>query len=68
MKSLAPPDQPHEFKRIYVWELPVRFYHWLNALCILVLTITGFIAIILLGSVGLALALPKPALFPFVKP
>jgi len=43
MKTLAPPDQPHEFKRIYVWELPVRFYHWLNALCILVLTITGFI-------------------------
>lgn len=28
---------------IYVWELPVRFFHWLNALCILILCITGFI-------------------------
>lgn len=35
------PVHPHEFKRIYVWELPVRFYHWLNALCILVLSVTG---------------------------
>ncbi len=29
-------------RRVYVWELPVRFYHWLNALVILVLVITGF--------------------------
>lgn len=27
----------------YVWELPVRFYHWINALVIVILTITGFI-------------------------
>ena len=27
----------------YVWQLPVRFYHWLNALSIVVLSITGFI-------------------------
>ena len=20
--------------RVYVWEIPVRLYHWLNALCI----------------------------------
>lgn len=31
------------YQRIYVWELPVRIYHWLNALCITVLIITGFI-------------------------
>ncbi len=31
------------FRRVYVWELPVRFYHWLNALCILVLAVTGFV-------------------------
>ena len=31
------------FKRVYVWELPVRFYHWLNALCVLVLTVTGIL-------------------------
>ena len=29
--------------RIYVWELPVRIYHWLNALCILLLALTGFL-------------------------
>ena len=28
--------------RVYVWEIPVRFYHWLNALCILVLCVTGY--------------------------
>ena len=30
-------------KRIYVWQLPVRIYHWLNALCVTVLIITGYI-------------------------
>ncbi len=29
-------------KRIYVWEIPVRFYHWLNMFCIIVLVITGY--------------------------
>ncbi len=45
MSSYAshPAAPPHEFRRVYVWELPVRLYHWLNALCILVLTITGFV-------------------------
>jgi len=28
---------------MYVWELPVRFYHWVNALCIVILCATGFI-------------------------
>jgi Ni/Fe-hydrogenase 1 B-type cytochrome subunit len=28
---------------VYVWELPVRFYHWINALCIFILCVTGFI-------------------------
>jgi Ni/Fe-hydrogenase 1 B-type cytochrome subunit len=28
---------------VYVWELPVRFYHWINALCIVILCVTGFI-------------------------
>lgn len=26
----------------YVWELPVRLTHWVNALCVLVLGLTGF--------------------------
>lgn len=29
--------------RVYVWELPVRFYHWLNALCIAALATTGYL-------------------------
>lgn len=30
-------------RKIYVWQLPVRFYHWMNALCILALAVTGYI-------------------------
>ena len=30
-------------KEVYVWQLPVRFYHWINALCIVVLCITGYL-------------------------
>jgi Ni/Fe-hydrogenase 1 B-type cytochrome subunit len=32
----------HNLRRVYVWELPVRMYHWLNALVIVVLCITGY--------------------------
>ncbi|MBT8316470.1 MAG: Ni/Fe-hydrogenase, b-type cytochrome subunit [Lutibacter sp.] len=31
------------FKRVYVWELPVRLFHWVTVFSMLVLTITGFI-------------------------
>jgi Ni/Fe-hydrogenase 1 B-type cytochrome subunit len=31
------------FKRVYVWELPVRLFHWITVFSILLLTITGFI-------------------------
>jgi len=31
------------YRRVYVWELPVRIWHWANALCILVLIATGFV-------------------------
>lgn len=27
--------------RAYVWELPVRIYHWINAACVAVLVVTG---------------------------
>ena len=30
------------YRRVYVWELPVRIFHWVNALCIVLLTITGY--------------------------
>ena len=31
------------FKRVYVWELPVRIFHWLNVLALFVLVLTGFL-------------------------
>lgn len=31
------------FKRVFVWELPVRIFHWLNVLALIVLTVTGFL-------------------------
>lgn len=30
-------------RRVYVWELPVRLYHWVNFLCVAVLIVTGYI-------------------------
>lgn len=32
----------HRLRRVYVWELPVRIYHWVNALVLLLLIATGF--------------------------
>lgn len=34
---------PHNLRRVFVWELPVRVYHWINALSILALIATGII-------------------------
>ena len=31
------------FRRLYVWEFPVRFFHWTNAICVFVLIGTGYI-------------------------
>lgn len=31
------------YKRVYVWELPVRIFHWINVLSLTTLAITGFI-------------------------
>ncbi len=33
----------YNYKRVYVWELAVRFFHWLTVLSLTVLVITGFI-------------------------
>lgn len=30
-------------RRVFVWELPVRFFHWINALAIVVLCVTGYL-------------------------
>lgn len=29
-------------KRVYVWEFPVRLTHWINVMCIISLSITGY--------------------------
>lgn len=34
---------PREYKRVYVWEQPVRWFHWINALCVVVLGVTGYL-------------------------
>jgi len=34
--------QPVEYRRIYVWELPVRLYHGINAVCLVGLCVTGY--------------------------
>lgn len=33
----------HDYQRVYVWEQPVRWFHWINGLCILVLGATGWL-------------------------
>jgi Ni/Fe-hydrogenase 1 B-type cytochrome subunit len=30
-------------QRVYVWEFPVRLYHWVNALSVTLLAVTGFL-------------------------
>jgi len=30
-------------ERVFVWQLPVRLFHWINALCIVVLGVTGYL-------------------------
>lgn len=32
---------PTTYRRVYVWELPVRIFHWINALALVVLAATG---------------------------
>jgi len=34
---------PVEYRRVYVWELPVRVYHWINAVCLVLLCVTGYL-------------------------
>lgn len=43
MNSTIIHSKPQALRRVFVWQLPVRYYHWLNALCILALIGTGFI-------------------------
>lgn len=34
---------PAGYQRVYVWELPVRVFHWINALAIVLLCATGYL-------------------------
>ena len=34
---------PVEYRRVYVWELPVRVYHWINAVVLVGLCLTGYL-------------------------
>ncbi|HVN19896.1 MAG TPA: Ni/Fe-hydrogenase, b-type cytochrome subunit [Dongiaceae bacterium] len=43
-KAFVEASQPGAvFQRVYVWELPVRLYHWVNAACVVVLCVTGYL-------------------------
>src|SRR5512135_2210823 len=33
----------NNIRRVYVWQLPVRLYHWMNALAVTALAVTGYI-------------------------
>jgi Ni/Fe-hydrogenase 1 B-type cytochrome subunit len=35
--------QPIPYRRVYVWEFPVRLYHWVNAVCVVALCVTGYL-------------------------
>jgi Ni/Fe-hydrogenase b-type cytochrome subunit len=39
-RTVPPPSGQYEW--VYLWERPLRFMHWIAALCILALAITGF--------------------------
>lgn len=41
----------NSIRRVYVWQLPVRLYHWVNALAVTTLAVTGYI-------IGKPLSLP----------
>jgi Ni/Fe-hydrogenase 1 B-type cytochrome subunit len=42
--AVAPlsPDAPDELVKVYVWQIPVRITHWLIAVTIVLLSVTGF--------------------------
>src|ERR1700690_3606449 len=36
-------DHPADYRRVYVWEMPVRAYHWINAIALVLLCVTGYL-------------------------
>lgn len=52
-------DSNKELGKVYVWELPVRIFHWVNAVAIVVLMITG----IYIGNPFVGSSIPEEAYF-----
>lgn len=48
--------------KVYVWELPIRIFHWVNALCIIVLMVTG----IYIGKPFFSATIQEDAYYSFV--
>ena len=42
-RPAAPAAAPRAFIRVYVWEAPVRLFHWANVACLLTLGATGYL-------------------------
>ena len=40
---MANSEAVNAYRRVYVWQWPVRLYHWVNALCVVVLIATGLL-------------------------
>ncbi len=51
-----------ELGKIYVWELPVRIFHWLNVVAIVVLMITG----IYIANPFVSASIPEDAYYSFL--
>lgn len=34
--------QTANYRRVYVWDFPVRLYHWVNAFCVVILAVSGY--------------------------
>ncbi len=41
-ESLTRDAPSAEYKRVYLWQWPIRAMHWIAAACIIVLVVTGF--------------------------
>lgn len=52
----------HEMVKIYVWELPIRVFHWINAIAIVLLMATG----IYIGNPFLSATVPEEAYYSYV--
>lgn len=53
---------PETVVKVYVWQMPVRVFHWINALAIILLMITG----IYIGNPFLGATVPEDAYYSFV--